>query len=114
VLCELLTLSIPYDGQGGRADLLADIDRRSHSWCHLAALAVIPNACAARSARIDGLVGRGLRIDADARFETSREWLDARDELMHEIRRPAALNGVSRSLLRFISWCGARSGGGHR
>jgi serine/threonine protein kinase len=27
---------------------------------------------------------------------------------------PAALNGVSRRLLRFISWCGARLGGGHR
>ncbi len=115
VLYELLTLAIPYDGLGGGVG-------RSTSAAKSESLLVPPSELcrdterlrSAIRSRVDSLVCRGLKVEARDRFETSADWLNAWDELMLEMRRPADLLGISRSVLRLIDWFRSRFGKDHR
>lgn len=100
---ELLTLAIPYDGLGGMAGLT---DYRPQ----FAEKLIEPSKCARDAEqvpravwqRIDDAICRGLALDANRRYASPREWLDALDGIQRELRAPVTLSPPNRRILGWL------------
>jgi len=87
VLYEILTDKIPYDGHGGGVGKFQASVRSGLPLVPASKMSPEKDKLPKRIWRpIDVLLQRSLAIDADDRFETSSEWLDAWTSVMHEIR----------------------------
>lgn len=102
---ELLTLQIPYGnlgGQAGRPGLLGDSPVSLND--------VSANSSDAKqlpkSIRqgIDDVIARGLSLSANDRFETPRAWVDALDQLWHDLSDRGDGVGNCDPLWRIADW----------
>lgn len=115
VAYEMLTGVCPYAEQGGLAGLpekrarLERLYRSPSSECP---------ACEELPRRIwrlvDEVVGRGLRLDADARYQRPADWLEALEDIHCEMRRKTQfgrLDMVVRNTIRRFanSWGGQKA-----
>ncbi|HBE71972.1 MAG TPA: hypothetical protein DDW52_27855 [Planctomycetaceae bacterium] len=90
VLYEILTGRIPYDGHGGKVGMLPNPVKSGLQLVPASTISPEREQLSKRIWRpIDELLEHSLAIDANDRFETSGQWLDAWNSAMTEIRRTA-------------------------
>ncbi|MDA1166009.1 MAG: protein kinase [Planctomycetota bacterium] len=105
ILYELLTLQLPYGGLGGSVVNFASAETAARKL-------VPPGRLMPRRRQlprslgqdIDRLVLRGLALDPEHRFATSRDWLDHLDALQTSIRVLAVAPAGPSSLTGVIEW----------
>ena len=102
---EMFTGDIPYAKMGGRAGI---DDNRSTF-----ADTLIPPSKARRDSRplppgawtkIDRVIKTGLALDADQRYRTDGEWLDALDDIDTDLNRRPRLSESSQILQKVLQW----------
>ena len=105
ILYELLTLQLPYGGLGGSVLNFASAETAARKL-------VPPGRLMSRRRQIprsllkdiDRLVLRGLALDPEHRFATSRDWLDHLDSLQTSIRVLALAPATPSSVTGVIEW----------
>jgi len=105
VLYEMLTDKIPYDGHGGKVEMLPDSVKSGSRLVPASEISPERNKLSKRIWRpIDELLSRSLAIDADGRFETSGQWLDGWNAAMAEIRQTRQHGGTKSLTGRVMDW----------
>jgi serine/threonine protein kinase len=103
VTYEMLTLTIPYDGAGGKAGL-------PELAASMAATYVAPSRLIQQAGRLprralellDELLRISLGLHPDRRFATPGEWLGAWDSLHRELQRGGRLSSLERWLVGWL------------
>ncbi len=100
---ELLTLSIPFEGLGGRAGL-PEIAGTVKLSCKPSEKIQASDRLPARSLRLldDGLIA-GLKLDPEQRFATSSEWMAAWDSLFLSLKKQTRLSSFEELLVSKIT-----------
>jgi serine/threonine protein kinase len=102
---QMFTGDIPYAKMGGRAGITQERATFADT--------LIPPSQARRDprplppgawAKIDRVITTGLALDADSRYRTDREWLDALDDIDTDLNRRHLRSNPSRFLQTIIDW----------
>ncbi len=110
VCYEILTQQVPYDGLGGGAGAPT---YRSESDSLYVPPSKLSREATLLDARVwqamDGLLGKALRIDRDARFANGHEWLEAWQSVHNLLQQPAPRSLLDKILFRLADWFDQRS-----
>lgn len=102
---EMFTGDLPYAKMGGRAGIDDNLSTYADT--------LIPPSKARRDPRplppaawtkIDRVITTGLTLDADRRYRTDSEWLDALDDIDTDLNRRPRLSGSSQVLQTVLQW----------
>lgn len=109
VLYEILTGTIPYDGQGGNAGMVPINARSGLRLVPASKLSPERDKISKRIWQpIDALLETSLAIEADDRFDTSGQWLDAWNTILTEIRSTPKRPQTTSLLVRLLDWSARR------
>ncbi len=99
---ELMTLTIPYDGAGGRAGVGSMRKVFAEKLAPPSRTASQTGVPRGLMRLIDKTVCRGLALDPAGRFPSPRDWLNALDDIHHEFRRRRRLGGINRVVTNWL------------
>lgn len=116
ILFELLTLALPYANLGGK---VGRVEFRSATTPPLESpsqLIADPGGLPIRIGQeMDHVVCRGLALNADDRFPTNSEWLNAIEEFFQLMKAPSSATDREPDVLgRVVNWFGRKLGGQSR
>lgn len=113
ILFELLTLARPYANLGGKAGLTGLHSSKALPLESPSQLIADPGGLPIQIGQeLDRVVCRGLALNADGRFPTTREWLNAMKALFQLLEAPSTVVDAAPSVLgRFVNWYDRKFGG---
>ena len=105
ILYELLTEQIPYSRLGGKAGLPENIEHMRNKFVPPSKIA--PKCqCLPRSIQqqLDNLVAKGLSLNPEERFASSRDCANALRDMLRILQSPPTSNPASRFAIQVIDW----------
>jgi serine/threonine protein kinase len=105
VAYELLTSEKPFDGLGGRAGLIENVESNPLELALPSANATVRNRITKRAAKLlDGLFASSLALIPDQRYATRSDWLSAWDQLYREVGKGSRLSPWQGKMVNGIEW----------
>lgn len=105
VAYELLTSEKPFDGLGGRAGLIANVQSNSLELVLPSAHATVRNRITKRAANLlDEVFASSLAFLPDQRYATRSDWLSAWDQLYREVAKGSRLSPLQSKMVNGIEW----------